>query len=148
MALHTMGTWKLWPRTHTCTQIRILKHTHTWLPPTVTNPGPVFFFDFRDPDLPMERADEYTWDVIETGVVHAVAFWFRLDLDDEASLSTAPENSTTCWKQAVQFRELSVSVFCCTMHVSTASAGKRIYLCALVSYVLGNDAPILSVPRS
>jgi hypothetical protein len=97
----------------------LMSDTDKTMPHTVgavTQPGAVLFFDFRDPDLPSERQVGYTWEVIETGVVHAVAFWFRLDLDDVESLSTAPDNATTCWKQAVQFRELP-SVTCSRVHV-------------------------------
>lgn len=71
----------------------------------VTGVGAILDFDFRDPEMPMENSRVVVWEAANTGVIHAVAFWFRLDLDDVESLSTSPDNETTCWKQAVQFCE-------------------------------------------
>lgn len=38
--------------------------------------------------------------VIKEGILDAVVVWFVLQLDDEHSLSTSP-NEETCWEQAV-----------------------------------------------
>jgi predicted RNA methylase len=36
------------------------------------------------------------------GLCHGVTFWFDLDIDEETTFSSAPTNSKTHWKQAVQ----------------------------------------------
>jgi hypothetical protein len=45
-----------------------------------------------------------------TGAVHAVAFWFDLQLDDRTTLSTAAESNLTAWGQALQFLDEDVVV--------------------------------------
>jgi hypothetical protein len=42
--------------------------------------------------------------------VDAVVFWFDLELDDQVRLSTAPDNASTCWKQALQLLHPPVAV--------------------------------------
>ena len=37
------------------------------------------------------------------GIVHGVAFWFDLQLDDAISLSTAPDGDSKHWRQALTF---------------------------------------------
>ncbi|MGH6886201.1 MAG: hypothetical protein ACREGK_09015 [Geminicoccales bacterium] len=58
--------------------------------------------DFRR--LPVEeRSRSVTLQVIADGIVHAVAFWFDLHLDDVVTLSTAPGSESRHWRQAVTF---------------------------------------------
>jgi len=65
-------------------------------------PFHVAHFDFRDPPPPV-RSRTIEVPATAAGEVHAVAFWFELQLDDAVSLSTAPGRELDHWRQAVQF---------------------------------------------
>jgi len=39
----------------------------------------------------------------QSGQIHAIAFWFALHLDDEITVSTAPDGEMKHWKQALYF---------------------------------------------
>jgi tetratricopeptide (TPR) repeat protein len=68
----------------------------------------VFDFDFAGEDI---RADEREIELkaIADGEAHAVVFWFRLYLDDEIFIDTAPE-ADSHWMQAVQLLETESQV--------------------------------------
>jgi type II protein arginine methyltransferase len=75
-----------------------------WLPLTAA-PAPAFEFDFYAAEAnmaPAERRIELTFTA--PGVFNAVAFWFDLRLDAEASLTTSPyAPAGPTWQQAVQW---------------------------------------------
>lgn len=59
-------------------------------------------FDFRR--SPKEdAARSVAPQVVADGIVHAVAFWFDLHLDEAITLSTAPGGDSRHWRQAVTF---------------------------------------------
>ncbi|WP_019501020.1 tetratricopeptide repeat protein [Pseudanabaena sp. PCC 6802] len=68
----------------------------------------VFDFDFAGEDI---QSEERTIDVraIADGEAQAVVFWFRLYLDDEIFIDTAPE-ADSHWMQAVQLLETRLQV--------------------------------------
>ncbi|OUS43892.1 molecular co-chaperone STI1 [Ostreococcus tauri] len=75
----------------------------------------VFDFDFNNymENLqPTQRALEF--DIDDEGVFNAVAFWFKLQLDEETELTTSPHvgaQKGQTWQQAVQYiEELRVDV--------------------------------------
>ena len=48
--------------------------------------------------------------ILEDGVLNAIIFWHEIWLDDEATISTAPDEAETCWLQAYQpMEEIRVS---------------------------------------
>ncbi|XP_053438353.1 protein arginine N-methyltransferase 9 isoform X2 [Nycticebus coucang] len=51
-------------------------------------------------NLATKKPDKISIPVIKEGILDAVIVWFVLQLDDEHSLSTSP-NEETCWEQAV-----------------------------------------------
>ncbi len=60
----------------------------------------LFEFDFAAGAIPpAQRRVPFT--ATGTGTCHAIAFWFRLDLDDEISIATGPTSPPTHWQQAV-----------------------------------------------
>jgi type II protein arginine methyltransferase len=65
------------------------------------DPFEVCRFDFEH-DALVERS--FTIPVVSRaeGSCHALAFWFDLHLDKRTTISTAPDNTETHWKQAVQ----------------------------------------------
>ena len=71
-------------------------------------------FDFRDPPpaAPRSHPHEIMLDAeaIADGMVHAIAFWFDLHLDDEITLSTRPGGDLSHWNQAVQFFDDDMAV--------------------------------------
>ena len=64
-------------------------------------PFEVCEFDFNS-DRIKPRKIEIPIPTPQTGICHAVAFWFDLYLDEETTFTSSPLNSTTHWKQAVQ----------------------------------------------
>jgi type II protein arginine methyltransferase len=58
-------------------------------------------FNFEQDALEKQRF-EFPIVVRETGVCHAVAFWFDLYLNETTTISNAPGNTRTHWKQAIQ----------------------------------------------
>lgn len=68
----------------------------------------VFDFDFAGEDIqPGERVIDLK--VIADGEAQAVVFWFRLYLDDEIFIDTAPE-ADSHWMQAVQLLETRLQI--------------------------------------
>jgi predicted RNA methylase len=64
-------------------------------------PKPVFDFDFYN--IPGDESVELSFDIIEPGLVHAIVYWYELQMDDDTIISTAPNlPKLSCWKQAVQ----------------------------------------------
>ena len=62
---------------------------------------PIFEFDFRKDHENKSTTIEFN--VTQSGVCHAVAFWYELQLDKDTIISTAPDlPQLSCWKQAVQ----------------------------------------------
>ena len=72
-------------------------------------PTEVFAFDFKN--IPGDQALPREFAVTQSGVCHAVAFWFELQMDEKTTLTTAPHlKQLSCWKQAVQLLEQPVQV--------------------------------------
>jgi predicted RNA methylase len=67
---------------------------------TLCQPFEVFDFDFCGANIEPESR-EIALQITNSGHCHAIAFWFRLWLDDEIYLDTSPFNQDTCWMQAV-----------------------------------------------
>lgn len=66
----------------------------------LSRPVKVFEFDFAGDNVqPAHRRLPVR--ITEAGTCHAIAFWFRLDLDDEISISSGPNDPPTHWQQAV-----------------------------------------------
>ena len=70
----------------------------------LSTPKKVFEFNFKnitsEGTLPLEL------EVTESGLCHAIAYWFELQLDEKTVISTAPNlPRRSCWKQAVQLLE-------------------------------------------
>ena len=71
---------------------------------TLCQPFEVFNFDFCGANIEPESR-EIAVQITNSGHCHAIAFWFRLWLDDEIYLDTSPFNQDTCWMQAVHIVE-------------------------------------------
>ena len=75
----------------------------------------MFDFDFSRAaikDRPPTMGGEWSGDltILEDGVLNAIIFWHEIWLDDEATISTAPDEAETCWLQAYQpMEEIRVS---------------------------------------
>jgi predicted RNA methylase len=70
----------------------------------LSSPKELFVFDFnkitRKGVMPCE------FEISDSGVSHAIAYWFELQLDEKTKISTGPGLSRlSCWKQAVQLAE-------------------------------------------
>lgn len=62
---------------------------------------PIFDFDFQEDQEDESMSVEFN--ITESGICHAVAFWYELQLDRDTVISTAPHlPQLSCWKQAVQ----------------------------------------------
>lgn len=72
---------------------------------------PIQSFDFKElPPVTTEtQPNTHTIEipVTQSGNIHGVAFWFSLHLDDEITVSTAPEGEMKHWKQAIYLFEAS-----------------------------------------
>ncbi|HYE52993.1 MAG TPA: tetratricopeptide repeat protein [Azospirillaceae bacterium] len=68
----------------------------------LSDPFPAWYFDFR---APMADSDLKTMTVTANaaGLVHGVAFWFDLHMDEEVTYSSKSAARTNHWKQAVYF---------------------------------------------
>lgn len=67
----------------------------------LTSTAPIFNFDFYE-DAENESI-EINFEVTQSGLCHAVVYWYELQLDQETIISTAPHlPQLSCWKQAVQ----------------------------------------------
>lgn len=70
----------------------------------ITAPIPVFNFNFSQ--LPGAEAVPLEFTVTNDGVLHAVAYWFELFLDENTMVSSGPGLAKlSSWKQAVQLAE-------------------------------------------
>jgi protein arginine N-methyltransferase 7 len=70
----------------------------------LTLPVEVFNLDFNNPTFKESRPLDLI--ITEPGVLHAIAYWFELDLDDNTTLSSAPGLAQlSSWKQAIQLIE-------------------------------------------
>lgn len=66
----------------------------------LSQPVKIFDFDFTQGAIaPAQRRIPFK--AVADGACHAIAFWFRLDLDDEISIDTGPSSPPTHWQQAV-----------------------------------------------
>ncbi len=90
-------------------QLRLKYEPHRLL----TKPVHVKKFDFRNLPRPASESNAHRIALeepaIADGVVHAVAFWFDLYLDDDIRISAGP-NELTHWSQAVQFFDRDMRV--------------------------------------
>lgn len=60
-------------------------------------------FDFNFYKIPGNESTPVEFNVTESGLCHAVAYWYELQLDEDTIISTAPHlPQLSCWKQAVQ----------------------------------------------
>ncbi len=70
----------------------------------ITKPMEVFNFDFKN--IPSPQSKSISFEVTDTGTLHAIAFWFELALDSETRVSSGPGlPALSSWKQAVQVAE-------------------------------------------
>lgn len=76
-----------------------------WFP--LAEPSPVFDFDFYDIEGCMQNHEKrFEATMSRSGTFNAVAFWFKLYLDEETVLDTSPYgNKGATWQQAIQFFE-------------------------------------------
>jgi len=80
-------------------QLRLQDYAHRRL----TESFDVFEFDFYKSKADTEER-EVELPVFASGVCDAVCFWFKLNLDEEINISTAPVlkgEEDTCWQQAI-----------------------------------------------
>jgi hypothetical protein len=73
-------------------------------------PFEVFEFDFCGANIEPENR-KIAVKITQNGNCHAIAFWFRLWLDDEIYLDTSPLSQDTCWMQAVHIVDPPKSVY-------------------------------------
>ena len=67
----------------------------------LTATSSIFDFDFYN--IPGNETIPVEFNVTESGLCHAVAYWYELQLDQNTIISTAPHlPQLSCWKQAVQ----------------------------------------------
>jgi protein arginine N-methyltransferase 7 len=65
-------------------------------------PREIFVFDLREIPKGQESAP-FEYEVENSGVCHAVSYWYELRMNDSVTISTAPgQRQLSCWKQAVQ----------------------------------------------
>jgi predicted RNA methylase len=76
---------------------------------SLCQPFEVFEFDFCGTNIEPESR-QISVPITKSGNCHAIAFWFRLWLDDEIYLDTSLFNQDTCWMQAVHIVEPIQSV--------------------------------------
>jgi type II protein arginine methyltransferase len=70
---------------------------------------PLFTFDFQQ-SIPASRAVRLPVEVAHSGDVHAILFWFDLELADGIRLSNHPANANSHWMQAVHCFERPLRV--------------------------------------
>lgn len=87
-------------------QLAIRRYAHK----SLAAPIRVLDFDFAQ-DVPDRTV---TLEIVpeDDGLIHAWAFWFTLDLDDETRLDIGPNSEETCWAQAVQVVPAALAVRC------------------------------------
>lgn len=71
---------------------------YDWRP--LAAPIEIFRFDFAAADPGPEQRDVRVIPIAD-GTAHAIAAWFRLDLDEETAIATGPFDPPTHWRQAV-----------------------------------------------
>jgi len=79
----------------------------------LTTPENAFDFDFEKVPLDMNREHQVTLKASATGTVHAIAFWFTMDLGGGAQINTSPDTEDgpeSHWKQAMQLLQQPVTV--------------------------------------
>lgn len=77
-------------------QERLNTHEHRVLSSIKT----VLDFNFET-DEPVKHKRYSIFECTADGICHGVAFWFTLDFGKGITLSTGPENTWNCWKQAI-----------------------------------------------
>jgi Flp pilus assembly protein TadD/SAM-dependent methyltransferase len=75
----------------------------------LTQPFPVFDFDFREP-VPGAGQKRIDIEASAEGAVQAVAVWYDLHLNDAISMSTAPGAKDNHWGQGVAFMAADIQV--------------------------------------
>jgi arginine Nomega-methyltransferase len=86
---------------HVATRDYFPVRLNTWAHRLLTDPQPIFSFDFQhDPLLPQTRTIDFP--VSQTGRCHGIVFWFELDLGEQITISNSSANQATHWMQAVQ----------------------------------------------
>ncbi|WP_165495152.1 50S ribosomal protein L11 methyltransferase [Actinomadura roseirufa] len=84
---------------------RLTHHEHRAL----SEPLPVFDFDFyTDDESPRRTA--LTLEPTAAGRVHAIAFWFEMELLPGITVSNGPDQERSHWKQAIQCLPVPVHV--------------------------------------
>jgi hypothetical protein len=68
----------------------------------LSKPIAVYRLDFHN-EMPAPEHKDVIIKIRQTGVCHAVAFWFELNLDEKIKISTLHGAHTNHWKQALQF---------------------------------------------
>ncbi|MCP4075034.1 MAG: hypothetical protein GY744_02460 [Gammaproteobacteria bacterium] len=66
-------------------------------------------FDFYDREFKSEQR-MFEIPVVMDGCCNAVAFWYRLFLDQETYIDTGPDSGTIAWQQAVNFLDREIPV--------------------------------------
>jgi PRMT5 arginine-N-methyltransferase/ribosomal protein L11 methyltransferase PrmA len=66
-------------------------------------------FDFTR-DMPMRDSQRLQIKVHETGIVHGIAFWFDLQMDENTVYRSSSVARTNHWKQAAEFFRAPISV--------------------------------------
>ena len=67
-------------------------------------PRAVFEFNFHK--IPGDESLALEFDIVESGLCHAIAYWFELRLNEETTIFTGPHLAKlSSWKQAVQLLE-------------------------------------------
>lgn len=79
----------------------------------LTADAEAFQFDFMKVPLDMHRSHTVALTAKEAGVVHAIAFWFTMDLGGGAQINTSPDTPDgpiSHWKQAVQLLQDPITI--------------------------------------
>jgi hypothetical protein len=76
---------------------RLRRHEHRLL----SDPFEVFRFDFYR-DGPAGQRTELMVTPTAPGTLHAIAFWFEMELVPGITVTNSPEHPNTHWKQAIQ----------------------------------------------
>ncbi len=79
--------------------VRLELEPHRALAPAVR----ALALDFRHPLPGRPSASEVTVTAATAGMIHAIAFWFDLHVDDDITVSNRPGGELSHWGQAIQF---------------------------------------------
>lgn len=75
----------------------------------LSNTASIFQFDFLKDTK--DESIEINFEVTQSGLCHAVVYWYELQLDKDTIISTAPYlPQLSCWKQAVQLLQKPISL--------------------------------------